>query len=284
MEKRLLGKTGMEVSRVVFGGIVNTNEEQNDANNNVAYAIDKGINYFDVAPTYGDAEVKLGNALEPYRKNVFLACKTIERKADKARTVFNNSLKNLKTDWFDIYQLHELKTFEDLEVAFAEGGVMEMVVQAKKEGYIKNISFSAHNEDVALKALELFDFQTVLFPLNWTLGLGKNIGQQLVKVCREKNVGILGMKSLAHRLWMDGEEKIYPKCWYKPLFNDDKLLIAAIKYTLSAGADVIVPPGYFELFSFVVEHIDECLKNPINDFDIAFLNQEIKKIGANFIM
>jgi aryl-alcohol dehydrogenase-like predicted oxidoreductase len=284
MEKKFLGKTGMEVSRVVFGGIINTDEEQNDANKNVSYAIDNGINYFDVAPIYGDAEIKLGPALKPYRNNVFLACKTAERKADKAKLQLHNSLKNLQTDWFDIYQLHSLCTFEDIETAFAEGGVMEMVVQAKKEGYIKNISFSAHNEDVALKALELFDFQTVLFPLNWTLGLGKNVGQRLSQTCKEKNVGLLGMKSIAHRLWMDGEEKLYPKCWYKPIFNDEKLALAALKYTLSTGADVIVPPGYFELFSFVVEHFDECLKNPLNDFDIAYLNEEIKKIGANFIM
>jgi aryl-alcohol dehydrogenase-like predicted oxidoreductase len=114
MQRRQLGKTGLEVSIITFGGIVVMNVEQTDANNVVAEAVDRGINYFDVAPSYGDAEVKLGPALEPFRQNVSLACKTGKRDKEGAAAELRQSLKNLRTDHFDVYQLHGLSKREEL--------------------------------------------------------------------------------------------------------------------------------------------------------------------------
>ncbi|HEX7556229.1 MAG TPA: aldo/keto reductase, partial [Leptolinea sp.] len=149
----LLGKTGINASAVVFGGIINMDETQAQADRYVAQAIEAGVNYFDVAPTYGNAQERLGPALAPYRKDVYLACKTVERSAEGARTMLEDSLRKLKTDHFDVYQLHALTTDEDLDLAFGPGGAMETVLKAKRDGVIRNIGFSAHNEDVALRAL-----------------------------------------------------------------------------------------------------------------------------------
>ena len=158
MRKRRLGRTGFDVSPVVYGGIIHMNETQDQANQLVAYAIDKGINYFDVAPSYGDAESLMGPALTPFRKGVYLACKTGKRTKEDAKKELLHSLEALQTDHFDVYQIHALTTQEDLDTLFGPDGAMETYLWAKQEGLIRNIGFSTHNEDMAMKALDLYDF------------------------------------------------------------------------------------------------------------------------------
>ena len=285
MVRRPLGSTGYDIAPVVYGGIVSRQDGQEASDRYVAYAVEHGINYFDVAPSYGDAQEKLGPSLVPYRKDVFLACKTQERRRDAAQKELEESFRLLKTDYFDNYQMHSMTTAEDIEVAFGPGGAMETLVRAKEQGYARKLGVTCHNEDVALKALSLYDFDTVLFPLNWTLNLGKDFGTRIAKAAKEKGVGLLGMKTLIHRAWHDDAERYasrFPKSWCMPISGDDRLGIAAVKYTLSLGADAVVPPGNFESFSFVVEHIDECLKNPLTEDDVAFLKEELKKIDGRY--
>ena len=133
MEKVLLGKTGYRIAPVVFGGIINTDESQEDANRYVASAIERGVNYFDVAPTYGNAEVRLGAALEPFRKDVYLACKTARRDAAGAKEDLLESQRRLRTDYFDVYQMHGIQTDSDVDAAFSKGGAMETLEWAKKK-------------------------------------------------------------------------------------------------------------------------------------------------------
>jgi len=266
----MLGKTGMEISRVIFGGIIVMDETQNDADRFVSYAIDKGVNYFDVAPSYGNAEERLGPALKPYRNKVFLACKTTERTAKAARKELEKSLKNLHTDYFDVYQLHAMSTKEDLSV-FEENGAMHALKQAQEEGLIRKIGITAHNEDIVLDALARFDFSTVMFPVNWALGLGKNMGKRVEEYCAAHQTGLFGMKTLVHRSWHDNEERVYPKSWCKTIYDNDKLGISALKYTLSCRVNAVVPPGNFEQFCFVESHLENCLNNPLNNEDISYL-------------
>lgn len=285
MIKRLLGNTGYEIAPVVYGGIVSMQDGQEASDRYVSYAIEQGINYFDVAPSYGDAQEKLGPSLVPYRKDIFLACKTGQRRGDAAQKELEESLRLLKTDYLDNYQMHALSTWEDLETAFGPGGAIETLVHAKEQGITRKLGITCHNEDVALKALELYPFDTVLFPLNWSLNLAKDFGTRIAETAKEKGIGLLGMKTLVHRAWNNEEERKasrFPKSWCMPITDNNPLGIAAVKYTLSLGADAVVPPGNFENFSFVVEHIDECLKNPLTEEDIAFLKEELPKIEGRY--
>jgi aryl-alcohol dehydrogenase-like predicted oxidoreductase len=137
--KRRLGKTGVDLSIIALGGVAVMDTEQSFANNLVAEAFDRGINYYDVAPEYGNAQERLGPALEPYRQRVFLACKTLERSKDGAATELEHSLKLLRTDYVDLYQLHALTKMEDLEKAAGPGGALETFVAARQAGKVRFI-------------------------------------------------------------------------------------------------------------------------------------------------
>lgn len=248
IEKRSLGKTGVMLSVIGFGGIVVRDATPGQASDVVRLAIDSGINYFDVAPSYGDAEVKLGPALEPYRKNVFLACKTGKRTKDEARTELEQSLKNLRTDHFDLYQHHAVTTMSDVDKILGPGGSMETFLEAKKEGKIKFIGFSAHSVEAAMALMERFDFDTILFPFNYTTWHAGNFGPQVLARAREKEMGILALKAMARGPWKEGADRTrYPKCWYEPLVTPDEIK-QGLRFTLSHPVTAAVPPGEDELF------------------------------------
>lgn len=285
MKKQILGKTEMLITPVIYGGIVSMSDGQENSDRYVEWAIKKGINYFDVAPTYGDAQEKLGNSLISYRNDVYLACKTAERSAEGVKRELAESLRLLHTDHFDNYQMHALGSVADVETVFGSGGAMETMLRAKEEGITRFLGITCHSEDAALRALELYDFDTVLFPTNWGLNLGKGFGNRLSALAKKRDFGFLGMKSLIHRAWSGNKEQTesaYPKSWCKPIYGDEKFAVTAMKYAFSLGVDAIVPPGNFEHFSFAVEHIDECLSNPLTVEDTEYLKQKLKEIDEMY--
>lgn len=284
MEKILLGKTGMEISKVIYGGIVSMQDGQDNSDKYVQYAIDHGINYFDVAPTYGDAEQKLGNSLVPFRKDIYLACKTQQRKAEQGKQFLENSLNLLKTDYFDLYQMHELASVEEVESAFASDGIMNHLDSLKSAGVIKHLGITCHSEKAAIRALELYDFETVLFPTNWGLNIRNGYGDKLAEKISEKNIGFLGMKSYIERSWDAGEKEnsTFKKSWCKPIdHSDTEFLTAAIRYAYNMGVHAIVPPGNFQSFSFAVENFDQITK-PLTDSDTALLQKNFKNINNRY--
>lgn len=286
MKKHMLGRTAMRVSPVIYGGIISMNEVQDDSDRYVAWAIEKGINYFDVAPTYGDAEQKLGNSLIPYRSNVFLSCKTTERSADGAAHEMEKSLKTLHTGYFDVYQLHGINTISDVESLFGKNGAMQTLIRMKNEGIARHLGITCHNEDAALRALELYDFDTVMFPVNWAMNMGKQFGNRIHEAYKEKGFGFLGMKSLIHRAWYGDQEKAessFPKSWCKPIYEDDIFAKTALKYAFSMDINTMVPPGNFKSFAFAVENIDECLSEPLNSDDIEYLKIKLTEIDNMYI-
>ena len=287
MQYRKFGRTGFDISAVSYGGIVSMDDGQPASDRYVAWAIDQGVNYFDVAPSYGDAEEKLGNSLIPYRKDIHLACKTGERLLEGAQRELNQSLKNLHTDYFDVYQLHAIASMQDVETAFGPGGVMEMVSQLKQKGIARNVGITAHNEDAALKCLELYDFDTVLFPFNWFMNMEHGMGSRLIAKAKERGMGVLCMKAFIERKWDSEDERAaskFPKSWCKPIDVEDTAFgTAAMKYALSLGVDTLIPPGNYASFSFAVDHIDECLNNPLTAADRSFLEAKLETVrGKEF--
>ena len=251
MEKRSLGKTGEKLSILGFGGIVVMDATPAQASSRVAAAIDHGINYFDVAPSYGDAEIKLGPALEPYRKKVFLACKTTEREKGGARNELEQSLKRMRTDHFDLYQLHAVTSLEDVDTIFSNGGAMETFLEAKKEGKIRFIGFSAHSVEAATELMNRFDFDTILFPVNFATWHAGNFGPQVLEKASQKEMGILALKAMARRPWPENAERI-PKCWYEPL-TDPEEADMGLRFTLSHPITAAIPPGHEDLFSMALK-------------------------------
>ena len=252
IEKRALGKTGEMLSMIGFGGIVVDKATTEQASSRVREAIDYGINYFDVAPSYGNAEEMLGPALEPYRKDVFLACKTGERKKEGARRELEQSLKYLRTDHFDLYQLHAVTTLEDVDTIFGKDGAMETFVEARDEGKVKYLGFSAHSVEAAMALMEGFDFDTILFPFNFAAWYNGNFGPQVMDQAQKKGMGILALKAMAWRRWEEGEERTIDKTWYKPLTEKEPAR-EGLRFTLSHPVTAAIPPGHEDLFSMALE-------------------------------
>ena len=256
--KRTLGRTGEQLSIIAFGGIVVMNETTGESSNIVAEAVDRGINYFDIAPSYGNAQERLGPALVPYRKNCFLACKTEGRMKDDSRKQLEESLRLLKTDHVDLYQFHALTKMTELDKVLGPGGAMETFEAAKKEGKIRYIGFSVHSAETAVAALDRYPFDTILFPLNFVLYTQARFGPQIMKKAQEKKVGILALKSMAKTVWPTDQKKDHPepKCWYKPAGFPDEASMG-LRWTLGHPITAAIPPGdekYFRLAMDVAQN------------------------------
>jgi len=254
MAKRPYGKTGERLSLVGLGGIVVMDMEQSEADRTVAEAFDGGVNYFDVAPSYGDgrAEERLGPALQPFRSKVFLACKTEKRDKQGAEDELHTSLKRMRSDHFDLYQLHALSKMEDLERVAGPNGALETFVKAKEKGLIRHIGFSAHSAEVALAALDRFPFDSVLFPFNFVTWHQANFGPQVLAKAKEKGVARLALKALARQPWpKDADHGPYKNCWYQPA-SDPKEAALALRFTLSQDITAAIPPGEVSMFRLAV--------------------------------
>lgn len=276
LEKRALGKTGEMLSVIGFGGIVVMDATPEEASARVKTAIDAGVNYFDVAPSYGDAEVKLGPALEPYRERVFLSNKTGKRNRDEAREELEQSLKVLRTDHFDLYQLHAVTSLEDVDTIFAKGGAMETFLEAREEGKIRHIGFSAHSVEAALALMDGFEFDTIMFPFNVTSWHTGNFGPQVLAVAQQKQMGIIALKAMAKGRWpQDADRTRYPKAWYEPLTKDDEMIMG-LRFTLSHPITTAIPPGEAELFNMALKLRDEI--TPLEKEEAQF----IKELALNW--
>ena len=278
IEKRKLGKTGERLSIIGFGGILVMNEQAPTAADLVAKAIDLGINYFDVAPSYGNAEDMLGPAFAPYRKKNFLACKTQKRTKDEAEKEMAESFKKLKTDYFDLYQLHALSSVEEVEKVFASGGAMEAIVKAKKDGKIKYIGFSAHSQEAALLAMEKFDFDTILLPINFVCWHQGDFGPKAIEKAREKGMGILALKAMAHTKAHEGDVKP-EKVWYIPI-DDMHIAELSLRFTLSQGVTAAIPPGNAAYWWKAIE-IAQNLK-PLSNAELQEIVQLSTKVEPLF--
>ena len=241
MEKRILGKTGLNISVFAFGGIVVMDTPEKDASNIVAEAVSGGINYFDVAPSYGNSEEILGPALKPYRSKVYLACKTGAKTKKEAEKELENSLKLLKTDYFDVYQLHAVGP-EDVDTVLGPGGALEFLAELKRKGIARNIGITTHFDKVAIKLMKAADFDTLLFPVNWACWFKNGLGIAALEEAAKKNMGRLALKGLAYRA-KEKTDDGYPKCWYRPIFDDPRLAELALRFTLAQNVHSAVSPG-----------------------------------------
>ncbi len=252
LPKRQYGRTKENLAIIGFGGMVVKDVTPKEAANFVAEAVDRGVNYFNVAPFYGNAQNHLGPALKPYRPDCFLACKTLERNAAGAARELNQSLKLLKTDHFDLYQLHAFSDVEEVEQAFGPGGAMETILKGKQEGKIRYIGFSAHGEEAALAAMDYFEFDSILFPLSFPIWIKAKFGPAVYKRAKKGGMGIMALKAMAHQLWPSGEKRRWNKTFYEP-FDELDAAALGLRFTLHLPVTAMFPPGHWELFKMALD-------------------------------
>lgn len=247
--RRVLGRTGEKISIIGYPGLAMVNGTQEECNASVKAAFERGLNYFDVAPAYGngEAERKLGIALEAIdRKGIFLSCKTRMREEDGARKEIERSLELLKTDRFDLYQLHALFTPEEVKKALGPGGAMEAVLEAQKEGKVRSIGFSAHTTKGALEAMRGFRFDTVMFPINFVEMFHMGFGKPVLDLAKEQGAAVIAIKGMSRGAWRSGEKRT--RQWWYPSMEEQEDVNLAIRYTLSLEPVVAtIPPAWLDL-------------------------------------
>ena len=192
MEYRTLGKTGLKISRLGFGGIPIQRIDADGTKQLMHWLCEQGVNYIDTARGYTVSEEYLGYALEGIREKFVIATKSMARTKEAMIADIDISLKNLRTDYIDLYQLHNA-TPADIEKIIAPGGALEALQEAKKAGKIGHIGITAHSLDSFQRALEMDWVETIMFPYN----IVETQGQDLIAKCAEKNIGFIAMKPLA---------------------------------------------------------------------------------------
>lgn len=273
LPKRRYGRAADMLSIVGFGGIVVMNVTPAKASQYVGEAFERGVNYYDVAPTYGNAQERLGPALKPYRDRCFLACKTTERDAAGAEKELNDSLKLLQTDRIDLYQLHAITSLDDVEKAFASNGAMETFQKARRQGKIRYIGFSAHSEEAANAALDRFDFDSILFPLSFPTWLKGKFGPAVHKRASAENRAVLALKAMARQKWPQAKpagERKWNKAWYEPFDEIDKAALG-LRFTLHLPVSAMIPPGHWELFKMAVDLAAAGALTPLNENELKLI-------------
>lgn len=192
IEYRVLGKTGLKISAVGFGGIPIQRVDEAGAMALVDSLIEHGINFIDTARLYTNSEELLGKALEGRRDKFVLATKSMARTAEAMRREIDESLKMLRTDYIDLYQIHNIPVGQ-IDAACAEGGLLEALLEAKAEGKIRHIGLTAHSVETFRRALELDFVETIMFPYN----IVETQGEELIAECQKRNIGFICMKPLA---------------------------------------------------------------------------------------
>lgn len=255
LPRRELGRTGEKISVVGFPGLALIHYDQDECTAGLRSAFDRGVNYFDVAPAYGRGvcETKMGIGLEGLdRGKYFLSCKTKMREKDEARKELEASLKLLKTDHFDLYQLHALRRPEEVTKALGPGGAMETILKAKEEGKVRFIGFSAHTTKAALEAMNGFRFDTVMFPINFVEHFLMGFGKPVTDLAAQQGAGVIAIKAMSRGAWPEGMERTR-KWWYRSVEEKDEVELA-YRFTLSQKNVVTgIPPSFLDLLDKAIE-------------------------------
>ncbi|HOW66834.1 MAG TPA: aldo/keto reductase [Candidatus Paceibacterota bacterium] len=276
MPRRELGRTGARVSVVGFPGLALSNYDQARGTDGVHEAFDRGINYFDVAPAYGNGqcETRMGIAMQGLdRGKIFLSCKTKKRDKEGARQELENSLKQLKTDHFDLYQMHHLVKPEEVQKALGPGGAIETFLKAKEEGKIKHLGFSAHTTKGALEAMRLYPkFDTVMFPINFVEYYLKDFGKEVMELANQQGAGLISIKPMSRGTWPQGVE--HRRQWWYRAVEDDLELRLAWRFVLSQpGVASGIPPSFLDHVGLAIHAVKDF--KPITQPEI----EELKRVA-----
>jgi aryl-alcohol dehydrogenase-like predicted oxidoreductase len=239
----------------VFGGAAFMQISQEDADRVLEQIIEAGINHIDVAPSYGQAEIRIGPWMKRERQRFFLGCKTLERTREGARNELQRSLERLQTETFDLYQFHAVTTMEDLDAITMKGGALEAFVEARRDGLIKSIGITGHGAEapkIYLEALRRFAFDTVMFPLNFVQMTNPEFRrhtEELIAACKAKDVGTLIIKTVTKGPW--GDKQHTATTWYEPFEQSDQIQ-RAVNFVLSHDVSGLCTVGDTRVLPLVI--------------------------------
>jgi aryl-alcohol dehydrogenase-like predicted oxidoreductase len=259
VEQRRLGRLGHQSSVLIYGAAALSEVDQDTADASIQLALDAGINHFDVAASYGDAELRLGPWMPTIRDQIFLATKTGLRDREAAWAQLNHSLERLQTDHLDLIQIHAVGDLEELDLVTRSGGSLEAVARAQEEGLATWVGITGHGHQAPathLEALARFPFATVLTPLNFVLGQDPAYladYQALVAEVQAQDVGLMIIKTVSRRNWPEEPVERGYSTWYEP-FDDQRRISAAVAWVL-AHPEVtgIATPGDVRLLPLLIE-------------------------------
>jgi predicted aldo/keto reductase-like oxidoreductase len=287
METRRLGRIGHQSSVLIYGAAALAEVDQDTADASVQQALDAGINHFDVAADYGDAEVRLGPWMPQIRDRIFLATKTGRRTYDEAWAEINRSLERLRTDRLDLIQLHTVGSMDELDLVTRTGGSLEAAIRARDEGMASYIGITGHTHSapsVHTEALRRFDFDSVLTPLNYRLGTDPAYAEDyatLVEAVRRSDAALMIIKMIARRNWHDGEPHTY-STWYAP-FDQQRHITAAVAWLLSGHPEItgIATAGEIRLLEQMVTA--EAERAGLSVDDAAAILDEVEDYTSPFV-
>lgn len=259
MKYTTLGKTGLKVSVVGLGGIPVQRTDKAGAVEIVEACMKRGVNYLDTARGYSVSEEFFGEALKPYRDKWIIATKSMSRDYESMKADIEISLKNLQTDYIDLYQIHNIKTDEEFAIAFGENGAYKALLEAKQAGKIRHIGATAHSLEAFARLIHEYEdkIETFMFPYN----IVENQGAELMKECAEKNIGFIAMKPIA-----GGN-------------IDDTVL--ALRYILNNPDCTIVIPGMGNAKE-VEQNTSEEVFQPLSEEDKDACKKIAKELGNEF--
>ena len=256
MEQRRLGRTEHQSTVLILGGAGIGRVPQAEADQAIALARQHGVNHIDVAPSYGEAERWLGPWLAKYRQEFFLGCKTTKRTKAEAREELHRSLDRLQVSSLDLYQLHAVGTVDELDAALGPGGAIETFIEARDEGLTRYIGITGHGlmaPATHAEALRRFDFDTVMFPLNYVLWANpqyRRDAEALLSLAHSRDVGVQVIKAIAHRSW--GDQERANQTWYQPFVTQEDIA-NALWFVLSQSVTAAPIAGDTSLWPTVLD-------------------------------
>ncbi|NWG07917.1 MAG: aldo/keto reductase [Chloroflexi bacterium] len=255
METRRFGRTGHRSTIAIFGAAAFWEISQADADKVMEQIIEAGVNHIDIAPSYGQAERRVGPWMPRERSRFFLGCKTMERTRQGAWAEMQRSLKLLQTESFDLYQAHAITTMEELDAITRKGGALEAFIEARQRGLIRFIGITGHGAEapkIYLEALRRFDFDSVLFPLNFIQMANpeyRRYTEELIAVCKAKDVGTMVIKTITKAPW--GKRGHTAATWYEPFDQQDEIQ-RAVNFALSYDVTGLCTAGDTRILPLVL--------------------------------
>jgi len=270
METRRFGRTGHMSTVAIFGAAAFYQISQEDADRVMELIIKAGVNHIDVAPGYGQAEIRIGPWMPRSRGRFFLGCKTMERTNEGAWNEMQVSLKRLQTGRFDLYQCHAITTMEELDAITMKGGALEAIVKARQEGLTKYIGITGHGAQapqIYLEALRRFDFDSVLFPLNFVQMANpeyRKYAEELIETCQARDVGTMVIKSITKGPW--GEKQHTATTWYEPFDNIDEIQ-KGVNFALSHAVTGLCTAGDTRVLPLVLQACENFSRLPQDEME-----------------